>query len=293
MSTSARKSTLAARLAAQWVDKSPEWSSFALTSLLGKAARVPLPAAFSKALVSGYSQLFGVDLSDVDPSALDQGYRTFDDFFTRSLLPEARPVTQDPKVLVSPCDGYLRESSIIEKHSKVRAKGHAFDLESLLGDEAWARDFIGGRQTTIYLHPRDYHRVHVPLSGRIRGATLIPGRLMPVTDAALELRPELFSRNERLIHRIDTPWGSLAVVMVAAFGVSHMSCAYARLDPHPQNIDRVRLEPPREVHKGAELGVFHLGSTVILLSERGFGLFAGREPGPIRMGQPLLQVEAS
>lgn len=280
---------LAAKVAATIVQKTPDWSSFAISEAIGKASRLDIPRPLSKAIVSGYGRLFRVDLSDVDPVSHAEGYRRFDDFFTRRLREGARPIDQDPEVLSSPSDGFLRESVTIDAGTTITAKGHDYSVGTLLGDESWAKEFIGGTQSTIYLHPRDYHRVHSPVKGAVRSATMIPGRLLPVTDAALEVEPRLFAKNERLVHRIESELGSIAVVMVAAFGVSHMSCAYATMESHPKaRVDR-RFEPPRGVDKGGELGVFHLGSTVVVLAQRDFLAADARPPGPIRMGESLLR----
>lgn len=289
MGTTQQKSGIAAKLAANLVEKTPDWSSLALSEAIGKASRVEIPGPLSRFIVSGYQRIFNVDLSDVDPERHAAGYRRFDDFFTRKLRPGARPIDPDPKVLSSPCDGFLRESVEVRPGTIVRAKGHEFSVGELLGDNQWAQDFIGGSQTTIYLHPRDYHRVHAPVEGAVRSARLIPGRLLPVTDAALEVEPNLFAKNERLVHRIECAQGSIAVVMVAAFGVSHMSCAYASMQSHPKNPVHRTFDPPCNVEKGGELGIFHLGSTVVMLADRNFPASSSRAPGPIRMGQSLLR----
>jgi phosphatidylserine decarboxylase len=163
-----------------------------------------------------------------------------------------------------------------------------------LADAELAERFRGGRQVVIYLHPRDYHRVHVPCSGLARSVSAVPGRLLPVTDASVAFEPRLFAVNERMIHVIDTDRGCVAVVMVAAFGVGHMSCAYQELRPHPDEEVRVEFDPPRFLAKGEELGVFHLGSTVVLLCEPGFApdeaLSVG---GRVEFGQALLRWEGT
>lgn len=289
MSNSNEKPGLAAKIAANLVQHTPDWSSLALSQAIGAASRLDIPPPVSKAVVSVYQRIFGVDLKDVDPQRHAQGYRRFDDFFTRTLKEGARPVDPDPNVLSSPSDGFLRESVEIEAGSTIRAKGHDYSVGELLGDEAWAQEFIGGTHSTIYLHPRDYHRVHSPVKGAVESARLIPGRLLPVTDAALEVEPNLFARNERLVHRISSEQGSVAVVMVAAFGVSHMSCTYAEIQSHPKEPVFRTFSPPCVVQKGGELGIFHLGSTVILLADRNFPAAAARSPGTIQMGQSLLR----
>ena len=154
-------------------------------------------------------------------------------------------------------------------------------------------DHVGGLATTIYLHPRDYHRVHCPCDADVRAVTAVPGRLLPVTAAALEREPRLFARNERLIHHLDTALGAMAVVMVAAFGVGHMSCAYRQVAVHPRQIQRTVCTPPVRLRKGDELGVFHLGSTVVLLTRPGVELSDLDLPISVRMGEALLEGSAT
>ncbi|PCC66671.1 phosphatidylserine decarboxylase [Nannocystis exedens] len=279
-----------ARLAAAVLDVSPDWGASAASKALGAAARARLPRPLSRAFVSAYVRFFGVDLEDVDPRSMEDGYDSFNAFFTRRLRPGARPVDARRDVLSAPCDGLLRGIAPVERDTAVVAKGHQYTLGELLADEALAESFLGGLATTIYLHPRDYHRVHTPCDGTAQRVVAVPGRLLPVTAAALERAPRLFALNERLIHVLDTPFGAIAVVMIAAFGVGHMSCAYRHIEPHPREIQRVDCDPPVRLRKGDELGVFHLGSTVVVLTQAGVRPLAPTdEPTAVRMGQPLLQ----
>ena len=282
--------SLRGRLAAALIERTPSRSAVAASQAMGLAARVPLPAGVSRAAVSAYARWFGVNLDDVDPEQLSRGFRSFDAFFTRSLRHGVRQIDKSPDVLVSPCDGRLREVAEIEEQGVVVAKGHAYAIGELLGDSELAERFVGGLQVVIYLHPRDYHRVHVPISGVARRLMLIPGRLLPVNDAAVARQPRLFAVNERHVHVLETDRGVVAVVMVAAFGVGHMSCAYRPVDPHPESETVFELDPPPFLAKGDELGVFHLGSTVVLLTEPGFAVADGLEPGArLEFGQALLR----
>lgn len=278
-----------ARLAAALIDVSPQWSVLTASRVMGAAARIKLPRAVSKPAIGAYVSYFQVDLGDVDPAAHQAGYDSFDAFFTRRLRRGARPLDRAAAAIVSPCDGLLREVAQIREGLTIDAKGHPLSLGELLADEALACRFDGGYATTIYLHPRDYHRVHAPCDALAEQVTLVPGRLLPVTDAALDRRPELFTINERLIHVLDTMHGQIAVVMIAAFGVGHMSCAYRHLTPHPSEIQRVDCAPPPRLRKGDELGVFHLGSTVVLVTERGTRPLIEQTPSKVRLGQTILQ----
>jgi phosphatidylserine decarboxylase len=276
-----------ARLAAAVLDLSPDWGASAASKALGAAARVRLPRRLSQAVVSAYVRYFDVDLDDVDPPS--PGYASFNQFFTRPLRPGARPIDGEATSIVAPSDGLLRSIDPIERDTTITAKGHAYTVGELLADEDAAEAFVGGHATTIYLHPRDYHRVHTPCDARVRGVTLVPGRLLPVTAASLERVPRLFAVNERLIHLLDTDFGPMAVVMIAAFGVGHMSCAYHPVDAHPRAVQHIALDPPAELRKGDELGTFHLGSTVVLLTRRGAAPAVPAAAASVRMGQALLR----
>jgi phosphatidylserine decarboxylase len=142
---------------------------------------------------------------------------------------------------------------------------------------------------TIYLHPRDYHRVHAPCDALAWRVSLVPGRLLPVTAASVARNPRLFALNERMVHVLETGHGHLAVVMVAAFGVGHMTCSYHRFAPHPRELLVHHCDPPARLRKGDELGVFHLGSTVIVLTEPGMHVLEERTPVSLLLGQPLLE----
>ncbi len=274
-----------ARVAAAVIDASPDWSAAAASRLMGVAARTPLPRGVARAAIGAYVRYFGVDLKDVDPLRLEEGFDSFDAFFTRSLRDGARFVDRSSTTVVSPCDGALREVVFLQSGIRIEAKGHEYGLGELLADPDLARRFEGGTLASIYLHARDYHRVHSPCDALVRTATLVPGRLLPVTDAALARQPSLFARNERLVHVLDTGHGTMAVVMVAAFGVGNMMCAYQRMPAHPRELQVHALDPPARLRKGDELGIFHLGSTVLVLVEPGVQVLAG--PGRIRFGQPL------
>jgi phosphatidylserine decarboxylase len=284
--------SLRGRIAAALIERTPPRSAMAATQAIGLAARVPLPGGLSRAAVAAYTRWFGVELADVDPDQLERGFASFDAFFTRNLRHGAREVDKRPGILVSPCDGRLREVAEVEAQGVVVAKGHAYAIGELIGDSALAERFVGGLQAVIYLHPRDYHRVHAPISGVSRRIVLIPGRLLPVNDAGIAREPRLFAVNERQVHILETDHGTVAVVLVAAFGVGHMSCPYRQVTAHPSDETVLDLEPPPFLAKGDELGVFHLGSTVVLLTEPGFSLAEGLVPDQrVVMGQALLRAQ--
>ena len=282
-----------ARLAASLVDVSPDWGVEVASKLIGAASRTRLPRAISKPAVAAYVRYFGVDLGDVDPACHSAGYDSFDAFFTRRLRRDARSIDRATRAIVSPCDGLLREIVRVREGVTVSVKGYSQSIAELLADDELARVFEGGYAATIYLHPRDYHRVHAPVDSLAEQVILVPGRLLPVTDAALDRVPGLFTVNERLVHVLDTIHGKMAVVMVAAFGVGHMSCVYRHVASHPREIQRVACAPKPRLRKGDEIGVFHLGSTVVLVTEPGVEALDLSLPVPLRLGQTIFQGRGS
>ena len=281
---------LRSRIAAAVIDHSPTWSVFAATKAMGAAARIPLPRPVSRAAIAVYRRYFDVALDDVAPDALARGFDSFDAFFTRPLRPGARPMESAPEVsVVSPCDGAVRSFGTIDPALEVVAKGLRYEIPQLLTDEALAAELVGGTHVTIYLHPRDYHRVYAPVGGDIRKVIAVPGRLLPVNDAALHRNPELFTVNERVVHVIDTADGPVVAVMIAAFGVGHMTCSYLGVRPHPRDVEVMECTPPVEIERGGELGMFHLGSTVVLLTGPGHRPVNDLKEGPIRLGMALLR----
>lgn len=280
---------MGARFAAALVHATPDWSAVLASRIMGAAARVPLPPPVGRAAVRAYARWFGVNLRDVDPLALEEGFATFDDFFTRKLRRGARAIDRNPATLVCPCDGELREIVPVERVTEVVAKGCSYSIGELLADDELAECFVGGTASTIYLHPKDYHRVHTPCDALAHRVTLVPGRLLPVNTASVTREPRVFAVNERMIHVLETGVGWVAVVMVAAFGVGNMSCAYHRFSAHPRELQVAHCKPPARLDKGDELGVFHLGSTVIVLAQSQVRSVERDLPKQVFLGQPLLR----
>lgn len=261
----------------------------ALTHGIGWAARRKVPRPLRAGLYKGFSARAGVDLSEV-PAPLES-FERFDDFFTRTLPPGARPIEGGDDVVVSPCDGVLSEVGVSDGGRLIQCKGRDYTVRGLLTDESEARVYTGGAYATIYLAPRNYHRVHTPTGGAITGYRHVPGAFFPVNPPSVRGVAGLFSINERLITYVDGPLGRVAVVMVAAMGVGHMTVSYDTVETHRREgrhgSTRV-YSTPKPVAKGDELGMFHLGSTVILLFQPGRVTFAGLEKGrPVRMGETL------
>lgn len=225
-------------------------------------------------LIKGAIRLYRIDMTlarEPDP----ERYPSFNAFFTRQLKTEARPLDDDADSILSPVDGTISQCGHIEGGRIFQAKGQYFDLAELLGgEERWCRQFEDGEFATIYLSPRDYHRIHMPLTGELQQMTHIPGRLFSVSPSTTRVVPRLFSRNERLVNLFQTEQGPMAVIMVGAIFVASMDTVWAgTIAPLSRRISHWRYPeaPPTPVslEKGDEMGRFNMGSTVILLFPKG------------------------
>ncbi len=254
---------------------------------------------FRRALIRAFIHWQGIDLSEAlhpDPDS----YEHFNAFFTRALKAETRPVA-GPGLLASPVDGTISQIGPIRRGTLLQAKGRDYRLDALLADRQLAGRLEGGSFVTLYLSPRDYHRVHMPLAGRLRGMRYVPGRLFSVNERTTRAIPGLFARNERLVMHFAGEVDPLVVVMVGAIGVGGLETAWSGeiTPPHtdsPRHWDYPESgEGAVALEKGAELGRFNLGSTVILLLPRGAVEWGGElAPGsPVRMGQTLGRLATS
>ena len=239
-----------------------------LSRLVLAATRVRTPW-FKNALTRGFLRLFAVDMSEaveVDPLR----YGSFNEFFTRSLRDGARPIAAADGTIVSPVDGAVSECGPIDADRLLQAKGRDYTLDELLAGQPWARDFDGGSFATIYLAPFNYHRIHMAVRGTLLDTVYVPGRLFSVNAVTAQLVPRLFARNERVLTRFDTEFGKCALVMVGALNVGSMATVWAG-DITPAARRRVtRIPGPTlTLDKGAELGRFNMGSTVVLLFQAG------------------------
>jgi len=217
-------------------------------------------------LIGSFSRLYPVRLDECrTPEA---GFDCFDTFFTRALKPDVREFPQDPGALASPCDGTISQIGTIEQGSIIQAKGRHFTVEQLLGGAEWADCFGKGRFATIYLAPHDYHRVHMPLEGKLVADVRIPGKLFSVSASTSRAIERLYARNERMVALFETEYGPVAVVMVAAMLVAGISTTWDP-DDHPRPGKTIRkrtFDPPVLMARGDEIGRFHWGSTVIVLT---------------------------
>jgi phosphatidylserine decarboxylase len=260
-----------------------------LSHLVGYCARRRLPAPVRRRLLRYLVHRFQVDLADAEKS-FDE-YQTLHEMFTRKLRPGARPIDPRAGVAVSPVDGFIAEHGEIREGRLLQAKGRHYTL-------------AGGTYATLYLHPRSYHRIHAPVEGRIVAARAVPGRLISVSPLATGRVDEVFSRNERIVTLIESAFGPVAVVMVGAAGVGNITATFdpslatpvrpARATRGRGGLHAIRYEPGLTVARGDELGIFHLGSTVIVVFARGrFDLERHAIGDPIRLGQPLAVASAA
>nr|WP_284046907.1 archaetidylserine decarboxylase [Halomonas llamarensis] len=232
-----------------------------LSRLVGKFAECDTPW-LKNALIKTFIQRFNVDMSQaLEPDSA--AYTTFNDFFTRALKANARPIHEG---IISPADGTLSQYGRLQAGQLVQAKGHTYSAQTLLGgDTALAEEFLGGSFATVYLSPKDYHRVHMPMTGTLREMIYVPGRLFSVNQATANYVPGLFARNERLVCIFDTEQGPMAMVLVGAMIVAAIETVWlgqvTPLSGHPQ---RMQFGQPITLEKGAEMGRFKLGSTVVM-----------------------------
>jgi phosphatidylserine decarboxylase len=240
-----------------------------------------LPPAISRAVTGAYIRAYGVDMNDVAPQA--ECYPSFDAFFTRPLRGGARSISSD--AFVSPADGVLADSGIIDPRAELVAKGRPYTVAELVGDAAEAERYAGGAFGVVYLSPRDYHRVHCPVDGVLHTVRGIPGDLFPVNAIGERHVPKLFATNQRVALIIDSERiGRVAVILVGAMIVGRITVTALGGKETPPGVRK--FDPPLSVRRGDELGMFHLGSTVVLLA--GKGVAFSRRTGPVRYGETLL-----
>lgn len=220
-----------------------------------------------------YIRIYKVNMQEtIEPDYTNrQVYPNFNSIFTRPLRPDVRPIIDQEKNIVSPVDGTVSQAGILNGNQILQAKKHTYTLEKLLGNSSsLTQSFENGCFATLYLSPRDYHRVHMPLSGRLTKMIHIPGRLFSVSPGTVEAVPDLFARNERVVCVFDTSTGPMAVIMVGAIFVGSIETIWAGEITPPKGksitiTDYATTNSPIQLERGQELGRFNMGSTVILL----------------------------
>ena len=264
----------------------------ALSRLVLRATRARA-SWFKNALIRGFLRLYPIDMAEAAQSNACS-YGSFNEFFTRALKPTARRIAPGLREIACPADGMISEAGRIEGDRLLQAKGRHYTLGELLASESSARRFADGAFATIYLAPFNYHRVHMPLRGRLREAVYVPGRLFSVNAATASLVPRLFARNERVLTFFDSAFGEFALIMVGALNVGSIATVWAG-DITPAARRVVTTLPPQDVSldKGEEFGRFNMGSTVILLFQENRVRWHEdlRAGAPVRLGQSLGCIE--
>ncbi len=264
-----------------------------LSSLARRLAYSASPAV-KQWLIDAVVRRFDVNLGEAaepDPNA----YPTFNAFFTRALRPGARVPDPDPRALLMPADGHISQCGAIEDGRIFQAKGQSFTAAELLGDAGDAEPFRHGLYATVYLSPRDYHRVHMPWTGTLRETVHVPGRLFSVGTDAVANVPRLFARNERLVCHFDTDFGPMVSVMVGALLVSGVETVWSG-----EEIPAYGRAVTRKDYRGkgitlarfAEMARFNYGSTVIVLLPPGVAALAPglKAESPVKLGQALARL---
>lgn len=239
-----------------------------LSRIVGYIAESEL-SFVKKPLMTFFLKRFGIDLSEAERENIEQ-YQNFNDFFTRSLKPGIRPLSGQANTWVSPVDAEVSQFGRIEGDTLVQAKGKAFSITQLLGgDTEQAKQYENGEFATLYLSPKDYHRIHMPLAGKLIKTTFIPGRLFSVNQLTASHVDRLFARNERLVCEFETEKGRMIMVLVGAMIVASIETAWSGIvAPYQRRIRQQEYGAHQlSFERGEEIARFRLGSTVVLLTQ--------------------------
>ena len=266
----------------------------AYSALIGFCAQSRVPSAIRAPAYRAFARAVGANLDETE-LPLD-AYPTLGDFFARKLRDGARTIDSTPDAVISPCDGVIAARGKVTMGALVQAKGKSYELGQLVADYDFAADLVEGEYITVYLSPRDYHRVHAPIAAELVGYDFVPGALWPVNPVVAARRGQLLSRNERVVIRMKLDDGrAAALVMVGAAGVGNM-----RLGAWASGFQSAELRPTGAPHhvelsgirvaRGDELGAFHLGSTVVLVFGRGAVRLDGQVGQGVQFGELLGKV---
>lgn len=242
-----------------------------------------------------FIRTYGVDMDEADVDDPSR-FPDFNAFFTRALRPGSRPQQGAASTLTSPVDGRVSQAGTIRADQLIQAKNINYSLTTLLGGDAeLAARFDGHGFATLYLAPGDYHRIHMPLSGRLQRMTHVPGRLYSVADWTVRALPGVFARNERVCCLFDTEHGPLGMVLVGAINVAAIETVWAGVvtPPRSRGVAQWYYEDPAAplLQRGEEMGRFNMGSTVIVLAPPGYQWRESCTPGSkVRVGMPLAAV---
>jgi phosphatidylserine decarboxylase len=239
-----------------------------LSHWVGRLVHKKVPGPLGRKMVRGFAKAYNLNMNEAEHPI--EHYQSVGDLFTRKLKAGVRPIA---KGIVHPCDAVITQAGRIDSGKLIQAKGKMFGVAELLRSSHWAEKFHNGTFVTYYLCPTDYHRVHSPMTGKVKWSTHVPGELWPVNNWSVDAIAELFTVNERVAFTIEAEQ-TAALVMVAATNVGNITISFdekvktnAR---EPELAPRERsYDPAIEIKKGDEVGIFHLGSTVIMLYEEG------------------------
>ncbi|MES2962305.1 MAG: archaetidylserine decarboxylase [Bdellovibrionota bacterium] len=240
-----------------------------LSHFVGRLVHIPLPQPVGRRSVEWFAKMYDIDLSEAE-LPVDQ-YRSIGDLFMRKLKAGVRPVGEG---VVHPADAVITEGGPIENQTLIQAKGKTYTVSELLKTDEWTTTFDGGQFMTYYLCPTDYHRVHSPVDGRVVWSSHIPGELWPVNAWSVNAIHNLFAVNERVALVIDTPKGKIALIMVAATNVGNMTMTFdpsiaTTKRPANRKVAEKTYDPALEIARADEVGIFRMGSTVVMLYEKG------------------------
>jgi phosphatidylserine decarboxylase len=257
------------------------------SALIGWTATQAVPTRLRPLAYRAFARAVGANLDECE---LDlAAYPSLGAFFARRLRAGMRTIDTRDGAIISPCDGALAARGVAVDGSLVQAKGRTYRLAELLADDDFAARFTGGAYATVYLSPKDYHRVHAPVGGEIESYDYIPGYLWPVNPKLASRRDGLLARNERVVIRLKShEVGHVALVMVGAAGVGNIRLAHG---PDSAALrargERHGVEVGRPIERGDELGAFHLGSTVVIVFEPGRAELAGEVGTTLRFGEAI------
>ena len=244
-------------------------------------------------LINAFAAAYPVDFTECEGDGADD-FASFNDFFTRRLRPDARPIAGGEGAIACPADGTVSQAGPIEQGALLQAKGHAYPLADLLGDASWAATFAGGSFATIYLAPHNYHRVHAPCAARLVSTLEVPGRLFSVNAVTERNIAGLFVQNERLVLRLEAAFGEVALVLVGALIVASIEAAWSDGPTSPYRQRRLRSVEDVAFQRGDEVGAFLIGSTAVAVFPAAVRLRGDLAPGtPVRMGETIGTANAT
>jgi phosphatidylserine decarboxylase len=283
---------------ATWMDYLKTWPLFLLpqhflSSLIHWFMRIKQPA-FKNFQINQFIKLFNVNMNEAIQND-SHTFVNFNAFFTRELKPEARPDQTQNNELCCPVDGAISELGDIEDEQLIQAKGHYFSLNDLLaGDQSLTETFRHGKFATIYLSPRDYHRIHMPIDAKLKEMIHVPGQLFGVNKASVKAIPRLFTRNERVINYFETAVGPMVLIQVGAIFVSSIETTWHGVVTPPRRLKIQRWSEIKNtsLFKAQEMGRFNMGSTVILLFPKNSIEWNDnlKANTPVKMGQLLATI---